>query len=56
MDPAFKIVGGLAGATLIYFVIVIWQNHKKLKLLEGIEKRLIYVEGFLLGGRYGKRR
>lgn len=42
--PLVNILGGVAGLTILYFIIMVLQNRKKLRELEAIKERTIEVE------------
>ncbi|CAK0746585.1 hypothetical protein CCP3SC15_1440010 [Gammaproteobacteria bacterium] len=40
INPVVNILGGVAGVTIIYFVIVVWQNKKNTTILKKIHAQL----------------
>lgn len=38
LTPWLNVMGGVAGLTVLYFVVVLWQGKKKLQRLERIER------------------
>ena len=40
ISPVVNILGGVAGVTIIYFVVVVWQNKKNTAILKKIHSQL----------------
>lgn len=37
IQPFLNVLGGFAGLTILYFILVLWQNKKKINSLQRIE-------------------